>query len=250
MKKVRIPNHPKLIMKQSLALLLVFAGLSQVLALSPQKDYALHPDRFNLPYIQTWIPTVDGYFLNSWFFSPSEDVKSKEVTVVISYGDAGNMGYTMAYVFGLIQSGYSVLTYDYRGFGDSSSVDLPLENLYDSAFALDLSAAIQLAEAYTPSQEILTWSFSMGTLISSLAYAYQPFDYLVAEGLVLEPRNNRDRILERTQEAVVLPSTASSDGKAFYQLRCPVLLVGGTTDEKTPLADTYLAQARQPLSQV
>ena len=218
--------------------------------LNPQAEYTLHPDQFNLEHTQSWIPTADGYFLNSWFFSPSPEVESLDVTVVISYGDAGNMGYTMAYVFGLLQSGYSVLTYDYRGFGDSSMVDLAKEQLYDPAFALDLSAAIQLAEAYTPSQEILVWSFSMGTLISSLAYSYQPFDYLVAEGLVLEPKKNRDRIVERTQEEIILPSTVWSDGEAFYQLRCPVLLVTGTEDEKTPLVDTYLAQARQPLSRV
>ena len=233
-------------------LLLAFSVIWMVPAkgLNPQIEYKLTPDQFNLKYTQSWIPTADGYFLNSWFFSPSPEIELKDITVVISYGDAGNMGYTMAYVFGLLQSGYSVLTYDYRGFGDSSTVDLPKEQLYDPAFALDLSAAIQLAESYTPSQEILVWSFSMGTLISSLAYSYQPFDYLVAEGLVLEPKKNRDRIVEKTEEEVILPSTAWSDGNAFYQLRCPVLLVAGTADEKTPLADTYLAQARQPLSRV
>ena len=237
-------------MKQSSALFLFLAITSQLFALNPQTDYSLHPDRFNLDYHQSWIPTVDGYFLNSWFFRPGPEVEAKDLTVVISYGDAGNMGYTMAYVFGLLQSGNSVLTYDYRGFGDSSRVDIPKEKLYDPAFALDLSAAIQLAKEHTPDHEIVVWSFSMGTLISGLAFSYCPFDYLVAEGLVLDPIRNRDRILERMQEEVILPSSASSDREAFFGLRCPILLVAGTEDEKTPLADSYLAQAQQPLSRV
>lgn len=218
--------------------------------MKPQKDYRLTPEQFELPYQQNWLPTVDGYFLNSWYFVPPEGIERQPVTVVISYGDAGNMGYTLAYSYALMQQGYTVLTYDYRGFGDSSEVHFAEDLLYDPAFSKDLNAAIIHARMEDPDHETLVWSFSMGTLVSSLAYGMTPYDYLVAEGLALSPAWNRDRILAEQNREMQLPSTYRQDGQAFFSVACPVLLVAGTDDEKTPVEDSYTASLGHPMANV
>jgi len=60
----------------------------------------------------------DGTKLHGWFL-PARGGKKAHATVVFSHGNAGSMGYHFGFITWLVNEGYHVLMYDYRGFGFS-----------------------------------------------------------------------------------------------------------------------------------
>ncbi|MCU0752770.1 MAG: lysophospholipase [Akkermansiaceae bacterium] len=66
--------------------------------------------------------SADGTPLHGWFI-PAKG-KSPQGTVVFSHGNAGSLGHHLGFVTWLVEAGYNVMMYDYRGFGKSGgSVD-------------------------------------------------------------------------------------------------------------------------------
>ncbi len=55
--------------------------------------------------------------LHGWFI-PSRERETKG-TVVFSHGNTGSVGYHLGFVLWLVEAGYHVFMYDYRGFGKS-----------------------------------------------------------------------------------------------------------------------------------
>lgn len=61
--------------------------------------------------------TADGLELGGWFF-PAEEADGR--AVLVFNGNAGNRGYRVPLAEALRDRGWSVLLFDYRGYGDSS----------------------------------------------------------------------------------------------------------------------------------
>lgn len=62
----------------------------------------------------------DGTPLSGWFVPVQGKSKGKaKATIVFSHGNAGSIGHHLGFHLWLVDEGYNVLTYDYRGFGKS-----------------------------------------------------------------------------------------------------------------------------------
>ncbi|MGX7835578.1 hypothetical protein ACWKSR_10550, partial [Campylobacter fetus subsp. venerealis] len=113
----------------------------QVHAINPDREYILTPDSVGWNYEQLLIKTTDGYQLNSWVYEANKE-NDKDTVLILAYPDAGNMSYFVYHSAVLADAGFTVVTFDYRGFGESDDFEIQREYLYYTEFALDLEAVV------------------------------------------------------------------------------------------------------------
>ncbi len=86
-----------------------------------------HPDRFftatgaelGRPFEDVWFKAQDGVELNGWFFPGNTNSPRASLAVLLCHGNAGNIGHRLDMCKALLESGVSVLLFDYRGYGRS-----------------------------------------------------------------------------------------------------------------------------------
>ena len=88
----------------------------------PTHDQPATPATWGFKFETIEFKSADGTRLDGWLI-PKRGAKAKG-TVVFSHGNAGSIGHHRGFVMWLVEAGYKVLMYDYRGFGQSGgSVD-------------------------------------------------------------------------------------------------------------------------------
>ena len=88
----------------------------------PTHDEPATPKTWGFKYEDETFRSSDGTKLHGWFL-PSRSDEAK-ATIVFSHGNAGAIGHHLGFVMWMVQAGYNVFMYDYRGFGKSEgSVD-------------------------------------------------------------------------------------------------------------------------------
>ncbi len=83
----------------------------------PTRDEPQTPARWNFAYEDVHFKSADGTPLHGWFL-PARGARAK-ATVVFSHGNSGSLGHHLGFVMWLVEAGYHVFLYDYRGFGKS-----------------------------------------------------------------------------------------------------------------------------------
>ena len=230
-------------MKHCLILLLLCLGTLPAWALRPSRDYAYTPDSLGLPYRTLTIETPDHARLHSWLIEPQNGL-NQHTTIVVAEGDAGNMGQLLFHARMLANVGYRVLLFDYRGFGHSSDFAIDQQRLYYPEFATDLRAVLRYARQQFPKERTGIFGFSMGTLMATHVAATDKPDFLIGEGYVADPAALVAAIRQAKNKTVTLPAEAATYPQLLPKIKCPMLLVAGTQDMNTPLADsTRIVQA-------
>lgn len=196
----------------------------------PDTNYVSTPKDLGLNIDTKFLQTKDGYKIASWLF-PSM-VEKKNITVILSYGDAGNMSYWLNTSVGLANSGFDVITYDYRGFGKSSPFTIDKDVLYYKEFLSDLESAITLAKLTNPNNKICLMGLSMGSIISML-YLNSPeannISYYIGEGHIYSPEAIGQRLRDK-KKGLILPKD-NINWKSFYSgIKIPFMLFCGSDD--------------------
>ena len=111
---------------------------------TPKAAYTQTPETYNLAFEEHTVNTADGATLKAWFF-PAE-VKTTRLILVCHNGE-GNMADYLRRVEALRNSGYNVLTFDYRGFGASSAFAVDPNMYVYAQFNTDVAAMIDFARA-------------------------------------------------------------------------------------------------------
>jgi fermentation-respiration switch protein FrsA (DUF1100 family) len=83
----------------------------------PTFDEPSTPGKWGFRFEDVNFKSTDGTDLHGWFM-PSR-AKQPKGTVVFSHGNAGSLGHHLGFVTWLVEAGYQVFMYDYRGFGKS-----------------------------------------------------------------------------------------------------------------------------------
>jgi alpha-beta hydrolase superfamily lysophospholipase len=154
--------------------------------LKPAKRYEAIPDTLKLPFEKTTITTSDNVKLKSWTFLPEKQADNN-ITLVLAYADAGNMSWWLTQATVLSQVGFTVVMFDYRGFGESDAFTIDPKMLYYNEFSTDLAAVIQYAKKKYPKHKTGVWAFSMGTIIATLAAKTTQPDFMIGDGFVTNP---------------------------------------------------------------
>jgi uncharacterized protein len=207
------------------------------LAVNPERSYKYSPEDFHITsYTENFITTADNFKIKSWEFIPERNIKNQ--VIIISNGDAGNMAYSLYYVAHLLRSGYTVITYDYRGFGESDDFETQREQLYYKEFARDLKAVLaHTKQKFGAKNQIGLMSFSMGSIINSIVLQQEQVDFLIAENYVLDPDLVVKRYKEQKNKDLKVPEQPIDFQKAVNNIKCPMLLFAGKEDSITTIAD-------------
>ncbi|MFY0626648.1 MAG: alpha/beta hydrolase [Reichenbachiella sp.] len=107
------------------------------------------------------ITTKDGATLQAWYF-PSN---LGDQLMIISHDGVGNMGDYLERVRILVQYGFSVITYDYRGYGTSSEFNIDKLQYVYKEFFTDFDAVVEYCSNRFH-HEIIAYGWGIGGGIS------------------------------------------------------------------------------------
>ena len=94
--------------------LLAFLYLNQArMIYFPYRELAATPAAVGLPFEEQWLKTADGMRIHAWFLPhPAE-----RGVILFSHGNGGNLSHRLDSLRIFHALGWSVLIYDYRGYG-------------------------------------------------------------------------------------------------------------------------------------
>jgi pimeloyl-ACP methyl ester carboxylesterase len=223
-------------------LFLLFLPLN-LLAIDPDRNYDLTPDSIDWEYEELVITTEDGYDLNTWIYAPNPDIQ-KDKLLILAYPDAGNMSYFVLQASILANLGYTVVTFDYRGFGKSSDFKIEPNNLFHTEFSKDLEAVVDFAKGRFQNKSLGIWACSMGTMVTTYAYDVikDKINFLIFDAVVFNPREHIERLKSQKNKQTFSPVNTEEFVLKWKSIVIPVLLFAGKDDEVTTVEDANAYQ--------
>jgi len=95
----------------------MFQGYGDRLFYYPSKVRYSNPEEMGVSYKPFSFPSRDGTLLSGWFV-PAQDGEPKG-TIIHYHGNAENMTTHFLFVYWLPKEGFNLVTFDYRGYGES-----------------------------------------------------------------------------------------------------------------------------------
>ena len=113
-------------LKRITALLLLPLG-SYMLFRAFEHSQVYHPDcqliasptELARPFEDVSFPASDGPKLHGWFFPANADSPRARLAVLLCHGNGGNISYRLDHYRAILETGVSLFTFDYRGYGRS-----------------------------------------------------------------------------------------------------------------------------------
>lgn len=226
------------------------------------------PDLFDLPYKEIRATSSNGARVHGWIIP----APSARAVVMISHGNAGNVGTILPWPVVLYHAGITTVVYDYQGYGDSEgSADMgtlvddarAVWNALDAELPDDPAWPVHDAKSVCTPDMVhhrersrstvkrlyrqarlprILMGLSLGTMVSC-ALAAEVGGLLA--GLVLEgsliPRIELKRmfgVLGAPMAALIesqVPEDLHSDD-SITQVQCPIVFLHGTDDDITSLS--------------
>jgi fermentation-respiration switch protein FrsA (DUF1100 family) len=198
----------------------------------PEPDWIVTPDRLGMEAEEVYLTPEPGVQLHAWFFPHPSPLAS----LLFCHGNAGNASHRLENVFYLLQSGFQVLLFDYRGYGHSSGQ--PSEaGLYRDAFAAWSYLAARAGNLGAP---LVIFGRSLGGAVAvDLATRLKGERRDAGVGLIVESTFTSIRTLARLIFPLPLPELpVKYDSLAkIGQIQKPLLAIHGEEDELIPFAD-------------
>ena len=166
-----------------LAVALLVLGGRDALALAPTRAYKTTPEKLKLKFEPLKLVATDSTRLDGWWFPgpPSSPV------VVMAGSGVGNQADLLPAVSQLLKRGFTVMTFDYRGFGPSGSgpSDSLRRLVYSSAWVRDMAGALKAARQRAgPHRHVFAYGTDLGSGVSIAAAARtRTTDGVVVDGL-------------------------------------------------------------------
>jgi fermentation-respiration switch protein FrsA (DUF1100 family) len=203
----------------------------------PDRQWIKTPEQLGLEAEELCLAPEPDIQIHAWFF-PRPDPSA---TLLFCHGNAGNVSHRLENVYYLLEFGFQVLLFDYRGYGHSSGQPSE-EGLYRDAAA----AWANLSERTEPSSAPrIIFGRSLGG-----AVAVELATRAEADGLILESTFTSIRTLARLVFPFPLPDlpVKYDSISKIDRLRMPVLMIHGEEDELIPFGDgqTLFAAAPEP----
>lgn len=208
-------------------------------AIKPDREYILTPDSLGLAFEALNVKTPDNYDLNTWIYLPESENDNNKV-LVLAYPDQGNMSYFVYHAALFVSRGYTVITFDYRGFGMSSDFEINPNFLYHSEFVIDLVAIVESMKEKYPGKQLGIWAMSMGTIITtqSMSQIKDKVDFIISEGFVTNPYAFVKRIHEIKDKEIFLPETSENYIDDLKSIEVPLLIFSASDDQLSTVEDS------------
>ena len=231
-------------------------------AIIPDRKYVRLPQEVGMIYKELDVTTKDGYRIETWFY-PAQDVPaenagqsemlpyktmddSRRPTLIICNGDAGNMSYqqiSLAYLYAA--NGINVVTFDWRGFGESSEFEMNPDYLCYTEMLTDFDALIKAVskEKVVDRKKIYVMGWSTGAYLAMIA----AHNNRLVKGCILcgTPSSFEDAIPHlvkvhpkgKTEKNLLVPDDfprGQMPALVAPKFRKDILLVVGSEDNRTP----------------
>ncbi len=144
-------------------LLLLFSGCERML-FHPDHTVYRTPDDDALSYRDIYFDSHDGTHLHGWWVQPEGDSKG---LMVIVHGNAQNLSAHYRGWIWLVESGYELFIFDYRGYGKSEGEPGLAEAVEDTRAALEFVKLHHQGRQFVCGQ-------SLGGVLLSSALAIEP----------------------------------------------------------------------------
>lgn len=229
-------------MKQALALFfLLFCTSCTSLFYQPDPYLYAHPKTLNLKYDDLFFTSFDETRLHSWYLRSKKDIPKKGL-VFFFHGNAQNLSSHMMNIHWIVEYGYDVLIWDYRGYGISKGKSNPHGIYRDSLAAYDHAYKLYQKHNY---DKFIVYGQSLGGNIALRGYQDFPHkdqvDLLVLDSTFMSYQRMAADVLRRTWVGFVLSPLAYiliSDKYASTDstdtVISPTLVVHGTEDGVVP----------------
>jgi alpha-beta hydrolase superfamily lysophospholipase len=221
----------------------VFCVCPMARAVEPGIKHAATPASLGLEAEEVGFPAADSTTVSGWWF---QGVKSAPVVVIASRG-TGSMGDMLPAAQQFLARGFSVLTFDYRGFGPGSNaeaVDSLRYIIFNSQWVDDLLGALRYARA-RGGDRVFAWGQDLGSVVALAAAARsrEACDAVAVEGLFRTAQEALNANGTAVMQEVVVRHRRFVGGQdepisAAARLRVPLLVVLAGRDEVTPPAIT------------
>lgn len=250
--------------------ILFIISLHPLLALKPDRIYQTRPADYGILYREMVFTTSDSLNIKAWFY-PAQDTTGianeligrylpvpaelkctarpysvpdnlRHPTIIVCPADAGNMQFLIFYAYHLCTRGFNVLTFDWRGFGESSDWPIDMDQLSYTEFLLDYQTALDGVKKLpeVDSTRIGVFGYSTGAYLS-FAMAAQCHDIaaLACRALMTTFTDLLNVItpLDTTRNFKAPPDYPSQlePLHAAEHLKIPVMLIVGEKDIRTPV---------------
>lgn len=198
------------------------------------------PDEVGIAYEETYVVSADGSRLRTWYL-PADPERG---VVIESIGSAGELSCYLYSAGLLVGNGWSVVLYEYGGFGDSSG-KASLARLTP-----DLNAVLDWTLARTRRQQVTLYGISIGSIPSVAVAAQRPES---VNGVVLDSpvafRAQAGRAGPLAPLANPLLDLIDDDivtDDMIGRIHAPLLVYMGTADVLTPPASVQSLFDRAP----
>jgi uncharacterized protein len=216
----------------------ILCGCSHVFY-QPSKQHYLDPAQFKLAYQDIFFQAADGTQLHGWFF-PS--TKKSKGTIVHFHGNAQNLSTHFLSLVWIIDEGYNLFVFDYRGYGKSDGKPNQKGVNKDALAALTQGRELHLAQG---GGKFVVFGQSLGGIISLRALA--DYKYLDEVDLIVQDstfssykRIAFDRLkshwflIPLSPLAFVTVSDEYASYKIFEKIKRPLLVMAGSQDHIIP----------------
>jgi len=225
LRRVMVPLLIAVLAASALMLLLV-RWIEPRVAFFPTRGESETPVDFGLPFESVTIDTADGEHLRAWIIR----AQAPRANVVYFHGNGANLSNWSPILVSIVQRGYSVFAFDYRGYGQSTGH--PTERgLYR-----DVDAAVKQAWiGQSASMPTVYWGRSLGATMAAYAATVRRPD-----GMILESGFATARAAVRDSSILLGLSFFSSyrfpTAEFANRADRPVLVMHGDRDSVIPFA--------------
>ena len=212
----------------------VFFLVERLIFLPPPTSYDHHPNQD--PHAIDILTGDANVIAARYFPNPASDY-----TILYSHGNASDLGTVSPILQTLYAQGFSVLAYDYPGYGNSSGA--ASESGAYNAIAATYSYLSDTLNV--PPEKIILHGQSLGGGPSTYL-ATQLADKTPVAGLILE--STFSTIFQVVTRFNLLPFDKFPTIQRIDKINCPLLILHGTCDQTIPFShsEALFAAAREP----
>ncbi|MDB6125026.1 MAG: alpha/beta hydrolase fold protein [Pedosphaera sp.] len=226
-------------------LLALFVGLrwfEYTQVYRPARNFRSAGEQPGHPFQDIYFTSGDGVKLNGWYYPANTNSPRKHWAVLVCHGNSGNISYLEELTGRLLQTGASVLLYDYRGYGKSGGRPSEQGTYRDA-----LAAYQWLVHAGFAGTNILVYGQSLGGGMAGELALHEPLG-----GLVLESTSTSipdvAAVLYPWLPVRLMGTIRYNTGSKLRHIKIPVLILHSRSDSLIPFehAEHNYAAANEP----
>lgn len=206
----------------------------------PSRHEYLNPLKIKLSYQDVYFPASDGVKLHSWFFKST--IPQSKGTLIFFHGNAQNISSHYLNLIWILNEGYNLFVFDYRGYGQSEGKPSQSGIYLDALAALEKGHELNSANG---NGLLVVYGQSLGGIISLRAipdFKHQDdIDFIVQDSTFMSYQDVAfTKLTQRwflwpiSPLAYVLVSDEMASSKVIGKIKSPTLVITGLKDEIVP----------------